>query len=220
VGGYRAGDRVEFVVTDQLTEGDVADLGFDPAGEYWWWLVNCWRGGVLANSFEVAVEVAPPVSPEVIRDVAAARVVPPVPVPETSPPLSRQTFVQIPTWLWLDEATWVPIEASETRGFTTVTVRATPIEAGWVMGDGGEVTCAGPGVVWVSGMAEDATDCSYTYLHSTYGEPEGRFAASVTVSWEFEWWINDNPQGVFGTVDVSAPFAVAVGEIQALETGG
>ena len=42
----------------------------------------------------------------------------------------------------------------------------------------------------------------------------------MTVTWEFEWWINDSYQGVFGTVDLAAPFGVAVGEIQAVETGG
>jgi hypothetical protein len=88
------------------------------------------------------------------------------------------------------------------------------------MGDGGEVTCSGPGVAWFSGAAEDATDCSYVYRHSSYGEPEGQFDATVTVTWEFEWWINDVPQGVFGTVDLSAGFGLAVAEIQAVETGG
>ena len=78
------------------------------------------------------------------------------------------------------------------------------------------------GRVWCGrrGLSEDATDCSYVYEHSSYGEPDGRFEASVTVTWEFEWWINDSYQGVFGTVDLAAPFGVAVGEIQAVETGG
>ena len=220
VGPYREGDEVEFYATDELTAGDVEHLGFDPTGEYWWWNVTCWRDGEPAHSHEFAVEVSPPVSPEVIRDVAAARLEPPPPVPETSPPLTRQTFVAVPTWLWLDGASWSPVEVSETRGLTTVTVRATPTLARWVMGDGGGVTCAGPGVVWRSGLSEDATDCSYTYVHSSYGEPGGRFEASVTVAWEFEWWINDVYQGVFGGVDLAAPFGVAVGEIQAVETGG
>ena len=60
----------------------------------------------------------------------------------------------------------------------------------------------------------------YTYRHTTYGEPEGRFEASVTVTWEFEWWINDRYQGVFGDLDLSTSFAVAVAEIQAVESGG
>ena len=220
VGEYQDGDEVEFYATDQLTPGDVEYLGFDPTGEYWWWNVTCWRDGEPAYSYEFAVEVSPPVPPEAIRDVAAARLEPAPPDPETSPPLARQTFVQVPTWLWLDPATWAPLEVTETRGLTTVTVRATPTQARWVMGDGGEVTCLGPGVAWVSGASEDDTDCTYTYLHSSYGQPGGRFEASVTVTWEFEWWINDVYQGTFGTVDVSTSFVVAVAEIQAVETGG
>ena len=220
VGEYQEGDEVEFYATDQLTPGDVEYLGFDPTGEYWWWNVTCWRDGERAYSYEFAVEVTPPVPPEAIRDVAAARLEPPPPDPETSPPLARQAFVQVPTWLWLDEADWEPIEVSETRGLTTVTVRATPTQARWLMGDGGGVTCLGPGVAWVSGLSEDDTDCSYTYRHSSYGEPEGRFGASVAVTWEFQWWINDVYQGTFGTVDVSTSFVVAVAEIQAVETGG
>jgi hypothetical protein len=220
VGKFRVGDDVAFDATDQLSPGDVAYLGFDPTGEYWWWIVTCLRDGQATYSFEFAVEVTPPVAPEAIRDVAAARLEPPVPVPETSPPLARQAFVGVPTWLWLDATTWAPIEVSESRGLTTVTVRATPTHARWVMGDGGGITCVGPGVVWMSGLSEEDTDCSYTFEHSSYGEPDGRFGASVTVTWEFEWWINDSYQGAFGTVDVVGGFVVAVGEVQAVETGG
>ena len=69
-------------------------------------------------------------------------------------------------------------------------------------------------------MSENDTDCSYTFRHSSYGEPDGRFDAEVLVTWVFEWWINDAYQGVFGNVDRSAQFTVAVGEIQIVETGG
>lgn len=220
VGPFEEGDEVEFYGTDQLSPEDVAHLGFDPTGEYWWWNVTCWRDGAEAHSSEFAVEVTAPVPPEEIRDVATARLEPPSPAPQTSPPIARQTFVRVATWLWLDPASWTPIEVTETQGLTSVTVRATPTGAVWSMGDGEEVTCSGPGLAWTSGAAEDATDCSYTYEHSSYGEPGGRFAASVTVTWVFEWWINGVAQGGFGSVDVSASFPMAVAEIQAVETGG
>ncbi len=220
VGEYEEGDEVEFYPTDILSPQDVEHLGFDPTGEYWWWNVTCWRNGDPVHSREFAVEVSPPVPPEEIRDVAVARLEPPLPVPEMSPPLARETFVHVVTWLWLDPTSWEPVEVSETRGLTTVTVRAAPTHVRWVMGDGGGVTCLGPGVAWTSGASDDATDCKYTYTSSSYGEPEGRFEASVTVTWEFEWWINDVYQGVFGAVDLSSSFGVAVAEIQALGTGG
>lgn len=219
-GPYQEGDEVGFYEVGPMNPEEVELMGLDPTGEYVWYDVICWRDGRGLTDYPIIVEVTPPVPPEVIRDRAAARIEPPPPNPETSPSLADQVYVQVPTWLWLDAADWSPIEVSETQGLVTVTVRATPTLALWVMGDGGEMACAGPGVAWFDGAAEDATDCSYTYRHSSYGEPEGRFAAAVTVTWEFEWWIIDVPQGVFGTVDLTAPFEVAVAEIQAVETGG
>lgn len=219
-GPFQEGDEVGFYEIGAVTTDEVPVYGLDPTGGYVWYDVICWRDGRSTVESPIIVEITPPVAPEVIRDIAAARVEPPVPLPETSPPLTRQTIVHVPTWLWLDQASWLPIEVSATRGITTVTVRATPTHARWVMGDGGGITCFGPGVVWTSGASEDDTDCSYTYLHSSYGEPDGRFEASVIVTREFEWWINDVYQEVFGTVDLSTSFGIEVAEIQAIETGG
>ena len=195
-------------------------FGLDPTGEYAWYDVTCWRDGQGDVETQIIVEVTPAVAPETIRDRVAARLEPPAPEPATSPSFTDQAYVRVPTWLWLDAGDWSPIEVSETQGLVTVTVRATPIRAVWSMGDGEAVGCSGPGVAWFSGAAEDATACSYTYLHSSYGEDDGVFEASVAVTWEFEWWINDVPQGTFGTVAAAAGFEVAVAEIQAVETGG
>jgi hypothetical protein len=166
----------------------------------------------------IVVEDEPPVPPEVLRDRAAARLVPPVPEPGTSPPVGRDTFVNFLTWLWVDETEWVAISESETAGLTTVTVEARPVMATWSMGEGGVVTCDGPGLVWVEGLPEDATDCAFTYRRSSYGEPREKFEASVSVTWEFSWWINAAPMGVFGEVDRVTSFPVGVAEIQAVET--
>lgn len=219
-GPYRPGDEVGFYEVAPVSPEHVEAVGLDPTGEYVWYDVICWRDGREAAEVQIIVEVTPGVAPEVIRDQVAARLEPPPPVPVTSPPLERHAVVRIPTWLWLDAGYWAPLEVSETRGVVTVTVRATPTQASWVMGDGGEVTCLGPGVEWRSGLSEDDTDCSYTYLHSSYGLEDGRFDVSVTVVWEFEWWLNGVYQGSFGTVGVSTDFALAVGEIQAIETKG
>lgn len=220
VGPFQEGDEVGFYEVVPVAPDEVVMFGLDPTGEYVWYDVICWRDDRGNIEVQIIVEITSPVAPEVIRDIAAARLEPPPPSPETSPPLARQTFVRVPTWLWLDQATWSPIEVSTTRGLTTVTVRATPTHARWVLGDGGGITCFGPGVSWRSGASEGDTDCSYTYLRSSYGEPEGRFEASVVVTWQFEWWINDVYQAVFGSVDLSASFGVEVAEIQAVETGG
>lgn len=220
VGPYQEGDEVAFYEVAPVDPDEIELFGLDPTGEYVWYDVICWHDGRGEGDYSIIVEITPPVPPEVIRDRATARLEPPPPDPATSPPSAQQTYVKIPTWLWLEAAAWTPVEVSETQGLVTVTVRATPTGALWLMGDGGEVYCSGPGIAWYSGAPEDATDCSYTYRHSSYGEPDGRFRASVTVTWEFEWWINDVPQGVFGSVELTTPFELAVAEIQAVETGG
>lgn len=220
VGPYQAGDTVVYERSEPVTEGDIEFHGLDPSGEHWWWFIHCVRDGVAVAGVEILVTDTPGVPPEVIRDRAAARIDPPVPSPVSSPPLGESTFVAVPTWLWVERSEWTPIEVSETQGLVTVTVRATPTEATWVMGDGETVVCDGPGTEWRPALPESATDCSHTYTTGSYGAPEGMFSGSVTVTWVFEWWINGAAQGTFGTVDLSSGFEVAVAEIQAVETEG
>ncbi|MDF1597860.1 MAG: hypothetical protein P1T08_17405, partial [Acidimicrobiia bacterium] len=155
-GPFREGDEVGFYEVGPVEPDEIELFGLDPTGVYVWYDVICWRDGRGDIEVQIIVEVTPGVPPEVIRDIAAARLEPPPPVPATSPPLANETFVQVPTWLWLDPGYWSPLEASETRGAVTVTVLATPTRATWAMGDGRETTCFGPGVAWTQGAAEDA----------------------------------------------------------------
>lgn len=220
-GDFQEGDRVEFMQSDPLVEGDIAELGLDPSGEYWWWAIWCYRGDDGVSPAEIVVEVGTaPVSPEALRDSVTARLDPPLPAPSTSPPVGEQAVVQVPTWLWLESDYWRPVEESESVGSVSVRVRATPIQAVWLMGDGHRVVCNGPGTPWTSGLTDSASDCSHTYRTSSYATGGGMFEASVVVSWQFEWWLNGVPQGGFGSVEVAAPFEVAVGEVQAIERGG
>lgn len=219
LGAYRSGDEVEFRLFGPLTPEEVEDYGLDPSGDYVWYEVFCWRDGLVDGDYPIIVETStPPLSPEEVRDLVAVRLEPPTPTPATSPRLGSQTVVQMPTWLWLDAGDWRPIEGSRTVGTVSVRVRATPKTALWLMGDGATVSCAGPGTPWVQGLDPSASDCSHTYLDSSYGLPRGRFDASVSVQWEYEWWLNGAYQGAFGSLDVSTAFEVAVGEIQGIKT--
>jgi hypothetical protein len=220
VGPFQDGDSVDFVRQEPLTAGEVEHLALDPSGVYWWWNIVCVRNGTAVAMREIVVEETETAPPEVIRDRVGARIEPPAPVPASSPPLEDPTYVNVPTWLWLDPGYWAPIEETETEGLVTVMVRATPTRATWDMGDGNTVACDGPGLEWQVGLPEEATDCSHTYGSSSYGLSEGTFEASVTVAWNYEWWINGVFQGEFGAVDAASGFEVAVGEIQAVETGG
>lgn len=162
-----------------------------------------------------------------VRDVATARVTPPLPAPNVSP---SEAVVNFPTWLWVEDGYWQPTSATASEGAVTVRVDARPVRLTWDLDEGIRV-CEGPGIPW-SEQAEAEYDrqpeewrgrgnpaCTFTFRHSSSVEGDGVYDASVTVSWEFSWWLNGAAQGTFGTIDRSSSFDLRVGEIQALITG-
>ncbi len=161
-----------------------------------------------------------------VRDRARARLSPPAPAVHVSP---SRAVTRLPTWLWVDRSVWVPSSASASAGAVTVRVEARPTSSRWDLGEGSRV-CDGPGIAW-SQPAQDAYDaqpaavrgrgnpaCTYTFVHSSSVTSDGVYHASVTVSWEFSWWLNGQPQGSFGTVDRRTDFDLQVGEVEALIT--
>lgn len=164
---------------------------------------------------------------EGVRDAATARVTPPLPAPNVSP---SEAVVNFPTWLWVEDGYWQPTSATASEGAVTVRVDARPVRVTWDLDEGIRV-CEGPGIPW-SEQAEAEYErqpeerrgrgdpaCTFTFAHSSSVEGDGVYDASVTVSWEFSWWLNGAAQGTFGTIDRSSSFELRVGEIQALITG-
>lgn len=204
-------------LTLMLRYGDV------PEGKTWQAAFNC-AGVYLGGPYLVDDPDWPAI--EGIREEARARVTPPLPVPNVSP---AETVVNLPTWLWVDEAEWQPAEATEIDGAVTVRVQARPVRVTWDLIEGTR-TCDGPGIPW-SRAAHDAYEaqpedvrgrgnpaCTFTFVHSSTTQPDDVYRASVTVAWEFSWWLNGTARGVFGTVDRTTDFDLRVGEIQALIT--
>ncbi len=196
--------------------------GFDPTGSYMSYYTRCSDpAGNYVYARLYYREVTAPVAPEVLRDIAAARINPPNPSVASNPPLNqpgRFGIVNFPTWLWISDP-WETIgPESETAGFVTVEVSATPRKVTWVTGDGSEpVVCGGPGVPWSAGMADEASDCTHTFTSSSADLPGEQYALSATVEWYFEWWINGIYQGEFNSFDATSPFTYQVGEIQSVE---
>lgn len=166
--------------------------------------------------------------PEVegVRDEARARVTPPLPVPNVSP---GEAVAKLPTWLWVDDVSWRPASASASQGAVSVRVEARPVSVTWDLVEGSKV-CTGPGIPWSEPAAADYDAqpaesrgqgnpaCTFTFQHSSTVAADGVYHASVTVTWEFAWWLNGDPRGVFGTVDRTSTFDLRVGEVQALIT--
>ena len=192
-----------------------------PAAWYLVWCVLPDGSRVSEGSQALATSAVTPVDPTVLRDRARARVKPPAPVLSMAPTGDDRipAIVQMPTWLAVSGG-WAPITETESEGAVTVSVTATPRAVLWTMGDGHSQSCGGPGVVWHSGLPEDATNCSYTYGVDSSGERDGRYHGSARVSWDFTWALNGTPQGEFGTVGSTTPFTMRVGEIQVIAGPG
>lgn len=142
----------------------------------------------------------------------------PVPPIATSPRADQRLYTGVRTWLWLDRSWWHGYSATADAGGVSATVSAKPVRAVWSMGDGGHVTCAGPGVEWRRGLPDDATYCSYLYKHSSSTRPEGTFLITVKVDFDVTWTSTTGVGGRLPGITRTASRPVEVGEIQAIET--
>ena len=228
---YSVGSRVAAVTFhDDLDIDAIIGYGLDPTATYAWYHITCeWHSGEFDDAgnpivetwgwgFQV-IETSPPVDPLVLRQRAEDRIDPDPPTPATAPMWDAfPAAVNLPTWLWLEDD-WEPQEESETEGFVTVVVQARPVEVTWELGDG-VVVCETGGVAWAPGMADSLSDCLYTFENSSAGQAGEAYEASATVRWVFHWWLNGVSLGDYDEFTLTTPFAIAVAEIQAIETGG
>jgi hypothetical protein len=129
-------------------------------------------------------------------------------------------LVRLPTWLWLDRASWQPQSATASVPGVSVTATATPASVSWSMGDGATVRCTGPGTPFPAGGDPQATspDCGHTYQRSSATAPGQRFPATATVSWQIRW-SGAGASGTFPDMATSASASFRVAEAQALGTG-
>jgi len=133
----------------------------------------------------------------------------PAPQVHTSP--EGKTFVQLRTGLWVDPGGFGREEAPAVVPGQTVTAIATPKSVTWNMGES-TVTCQTAG-------SPKGTRCGYTYKRSSAGQPGGRYAIAVTVTWNVYWTCVgdcDAAQGTYAdpTMSMTTNTTLAVGEVQ------
>jgi len=144
-----------------------------------------------------------------------------LPVPHTSPPVDADQLVGFPIWMWVDGAVWRSFDAQASVSGITVTVVAQPKSLQWTMGDGTVVSCAGPGTAWVEGSDGDQrSDCSHIYQYVSAHQPDGRYHASVTVTWSVAWSASTGEAGTLPDASRSTGFDLNVVERQAVITYG
>lgn len=158
---------------------------------------------------------APPPSPQEVAQVAVSQLRLPSPAIGTSP--GGEQIVNVPTWLWIDPASWAPVSATAAVPGVSVTATATPQRVTWTMGDGSTVECAGPGTPYSSRFAPDSAspDCGHTYKRSSASQPGAAFPLEARISWTVTW-AGAGQTGVVPGMQTIGQITTRVAEIQAV----
>jgi hypothetical protein len=133
----------------------------------------------------------------------------PAPHVHTSP--AGKTYVRLRTGLWVDPGDFAREEAPAAVPGQTVTAIARPKDITWNMGES-TITCKTAG-------SSRGTRCGYEYKRSSAGQPDGKYAISVTVTWDVYWTCAgacDAAQGTYAepTMSMTTDTTLAVGEVQ------
>lgn len=156
-----------------------------------------------------------PLAPSAIaqRVTAELRLAPPA-VRMAPPPGSLGATVGAPVWMWVRPGpqSTGPITRTVALPGTSVTATARLSRVEWSMGDGGGVTCTGPGTPWTASQAGQASpDCGYVY-----GRTSPAASVTATAVWAVTW--TGAAQG--GTdLRVDSIVTLPVREIRTLNTG-
>lgn len=161
---------------------------------------------------------APAPSPAQLAQQALNQLRLPTPKIEANP--AGEQLVTLPTWLWLDRSSWGDVAATAAVPGVSVTAVAHPTAVTWSMGDGGSVTCTGPGTPFPTGgnPKSASPDCGYTYRTSSAGQPEQAFPVTATVNWTVTW-SGAGQGGTFPNMTTAATVAFQVAESQGITTG-
>lgn len=180
--------------------------------------VFCGGSYVSTTYRRPAGPTGPAVSPVVLARQAVAEAAFPVLAIRTDPPSGR-LVVNFPVWLSLSSG-FAPVSASASAGSVTSSVSVRPVSVTWSMGDGGSVTCDGPGVAFDPARPFDAQvppPCGYSYARSSATELGQQFTVTATVSFRATWTVSGAAGGgVLGPVVRSVSVPVRVGEIEAV----
>jgi hypothetical protein len=201
-----------------------------------WFFVHCpgetltiYNGALSWFSAGTApVPVPPSVAASAVADQAVKSLTLPSPVIYLNP--SSFGLVNLPLWLWIDPKSWHSFRATATAGGVSATAVAIPETVSWSMGDGHTVECNGPGTPYQTAIPSGAqsTDCSYTYLSSSAGQPSddgdannGAFGVTATIGWMVTWSVTGAAGGgLLPSLDTSSTVPVRVEQVESVGTAG
>jgi hypothetical protein len=168
----------------------------------------------------------PPVDPYALAVQAENSIALPAPAIHLDP--WATSVVNLATWLWVDPAIWHGESVSASADTVTATAVAQPVSVVWSTGDGGQVTCGGPGVAYDPSepAAWQTTGCSHVYAHTSAGQPspdgnpdDGSFTVSATVVWSVSWTSTGVPGGgALPTLYTTSSVPLRVVQVESVNT--
>ncbi len=165
-----------------------------------WYAASCpgtyadLQGGGVVWIQDTTPAATPPISPLTVAEQAERSLSLPTPVMYSDP--SAAAIVNLPTWFWIAPGEWRPHSVTATAGGVSATATATPTAVDWTTGDGGGISCDGPGVQYEPLLPADlqSTYCSYVYGQSSAGQPspngnpnDAEFELTATIRWSVSW---------------------------------
>jgi hypothetical protein len=201
-GGYEGGQTAELFGTGEIVLRDPV------TGQI--------TGTIPADELRAGTTTTITVSSAMLAEFALADLTLPSPLIGMSP--DGDQITQLASWLWVDRAQWTPRDRTANAGPVSATVTATPVRVEWDMGNGKVLTCDGPGRAYRPRFAGQpgATDCKYTYRHSSAGQPNEVYDVTATIVWRASWSGSDGDGGALGELTSQTTESVRVAEVQAL----
>lgn len=218
------GSRVEAAVFRRA----VTPAADEPNGDGAWYVYKCSGSGTRDAFYRPPVWIgdapqpggggAPLPDPAQLAQRARDQLRLPSPGIEASPP--GEQLVNLPTWLWLNRENWERVSATASVPGVSVTAVARPTKVVWRLGDGGSVTCEGPGTPYTAGgdPKRSSPDCGHIYRASSAGLSGSAYGVSATVHWAVSW-SGAGESGTFPGLTTTAEAAFRVAESQALNVG-
>ncbi|MEG3628941.1 hypothetical protein V5O46_14940 [Streptomyces sp. C6-003] len=224
---------------DRYKDSEYENYNLEKADEGYWWVAVRDKDRWMEPEAQVCdmppfwVENgdAPPVenaiTPQILAELAYNRVQ--LPPTEVALAPDAATKVNLPTWVWLDEATFKEVSVTASLDVGGLDIQATTtakpvslkLEPGTADAEtypsSGECTINTDGVSigepYADGKADETPPCGVRYLRSS---GEGTFKLQATITWDITWegtggTGGDLPDGTFGNDQ-----AVTVQEIQAV----
>lgn len=150
-------------------------------------------------------------------------------------PDRNQVFVQIPTWLWVDDAG--PLTSTVSAGGVSVTATARLASTSWTLGEPERnpsfsgykpgpavtLTCQGAGTPPPAGVDwKTEPECGHTFRWRSLPERtggKGKWPVTATTTWDVTWQSNTGQSGTT-TLTATSEDAVEVGEYRILLVDG